>query len=201
MDKKEKIIDFVLCLFLGYLGVHKFYEKKNGLGVLYLLTLGLFGIGWLVDIIKLLFDLIKVFDTSNTNDKTYNPTPIVAKTSDISVSRQFDTNIAGVTFDNRQELLKQCSINQKIYIKWDKNNPYSKTGHALSVFANIDGKEQQLGHIPEKSTNYLFYQYKTNFTNNEKFILEGYIDKITGGTIDKPSLGCIIKIPYGKEGK
>lgn len=45
---------FFLCLFLGYLGAHKFYEGKIGMGVLYLLTFGLFGIGWFVDLIIIL---------------------------------------------------------------------------------------------------------------------------------------------------
>ena len=51
--KKEIIIDFVLCLTLGYLGAHKFYEKKYGLGILYFFTFGIFGFGWLIDIVKL----------------------------------------------------------------------------------------------------------------------------------------------------
>ena len=52
---KNKWISFCLCLFLGFLGAHKFYEGKTGLGILYLFTCGLFGIGWLVDMITLLF--------------------------------------------------------------------------------------------------------------------------------------------------
>ena len=36
------------------LGAHKFYEGKVGMGILYLLTCGLFGIGWIVDIIIIL---------------------------------------------------------------------------------------------------------------------------------------------------
>lgn len=52
---RNKWIAFFLCLFLGFLGAHKFYEGKGGMGVLYLLTAGLFGIGWLVDCIALLF--------------------------------------------------------------------------------------------------------------------------------------------------
>ena len=185
-NKKEKIIDFVLCLFLGYLGVHKFYEKKIGLGLLYLFTLGIFGFGWIFDTIKLLCNLI---NSTKSNNETQE------KTSNISI---FDTNIAGVTFDNRQDLLQKCQLKQKVFIKWDKNNPYSKTGHSLSVFTNIDGEKKQLGYIPEKSTDELFNKYATNFTTDSNFILEGYIDKITGGTTDKPSLGCIIKIPYEK---
>ena len=52
--KCDKWITLLLCLFLGCLGVHKFYEGKAGLGVLYIFTLGLFGIGILVDIITIL---------------------------------------------------------------------------------------------------------------------------------------------------
>lgn len=51
---KNKWVAFLLCLFLGYLGAHKFYEGKIGMGILYLFTVGLFGIGWLVDCIVLL---------------------------------------------------------------------------------------------------------------------------------------------------
>lgn len=49
--KIDKIIAIVLCICLGWCGGHKFYEGKIGMGILYLLTLGLFGIGWIVDII------------------------------------------------------------------------------------------------------------------------------------------------------
>jgi len=52
--KKDKWLAFFLCLFLGVFGVHKFYEERIGMGILYLFTAGLFGIGWLVDIILLL---------------------------------------------------------------------------------------------------------------------------------------------------
>ena len=55
MTKRKKWIAFLLCFFFGYLGLHKFYEGKIGWGVLYLLTFGLFGIGWLIDTIVLLF--------------------------------------------------------------------------------------------------------------------------------------------------
>ena len=45
---------FVLCVFLGYLGAHRFYEGKVILGIIYLFTFGLFGIGWFIDIIRIL---------------------------------------------------------------------------------------------------------------------------------------------------
>ena len=50
----QKWTVFFLCLFLGEFGAHKFYEKKVGMGILYLLTAGLFGIGILVDLCRIL---------------------------------------------------------------------------------------------------------------------------------------------------
>lgn len=47
----NKTTALILCIFFGYFGAHKFYEGKIGLGILYLCTFGLFGIGWIVDII------------------------------------------------------------------------------------------------------------------------------------------------------
>ena len=52
--EKNKWVAFLLCLFLGGIGAHKFYEGKVGMGILYIFTVGLFGIGWLIDLISLL---------------------------------------------------------------------------------------------------------------------------------------------------
>ena len=51
---KDWLTTFLLCLFLGGLGVHRYYVGKIGTGILYTLTGGLFGIGYLVDFIKIL---------------------------------------------------------------------------------------------------------------------------------------------------
>lgn len=49
----SKIVSLILCIAMGVLGVHRFYEGKVGTGFLWLFTGGMFGIGWLVDIITL----------------------------------------------------------------------------------------------------------------------------------------------------
>lgn len=48
---KNKTTAALLALFLGVLGVHRFYLKQFWLGLLYLLTLGFYGIGALIDFI------------------------------------------------------------------------------------------------------------------------------------------------------
>ena len=51
---KNKWVALALCIFLGYFGAHKFYEGKSGMGVLYIFTFGLCGIGWMIDIVLIL---------------------------------------------------------------------------------------------------------------------------------------------------
>lgn len=51
---RSKTVAILLCLFLGYLGAHKFYEGKTFMGIIYFFTLGLFFIGVIIDLIALL---------------------------------------------------------------------------------------------------------------------------------------------------
>ena len=53
-SNKSRLVALLLCFFLGEFGIHRFYVGKIGTGILWLLTVGLFGIGWLVDLIMIL---------------------------------------------------------------------------------------------------------------------------------------------------
>lgn len=48
---KSRLVALLFCIFLGMLGVHRFYLGKIGTGVIWLLSAGCFGIGWIIDII------------------------------------------------------------------------------------------------------------------------------------------------------
>lgn len=52
-SQKSKVTALILCIFFGEFGVHYFYAGRIIMGLLYLFTLGFFGIGWFIDIIRI----------------------------------------------------------------------------------------------------------------------------------------------------
>jgi TM2 domain-containing membrane protein YozV len=53
-NDRSFLVTALLWFFFGILGVHRFYLGHYGMGILYLLTAGLCGIGWIIDGILLL---------------------------------------------------------------------------------------------------------------------------------------------------
>jgi TM2 domain-containing membrane protein YozV len=58
-NDRSLVVAVLLWFFFGLIGVHRFYLGDIGMGVLYLLTGGLCGIGWLVDGILFLTGSLK----------------------------------------------------------------------------------------------------------------------------------------------
>ena len=50
---RNRLTTFLLCLLLGYFGVHRFYVGRVGSGIVWLITLGVFSIGWIYDLVMI----------------------------------------------------------------------------------------------------------------------------------------------------
>jgi hypothetical protein len=61
------VVELLVTFFFGMFGVHKFMQKKIFMGIVYLFTGGLFGIGWIVDIFVVLGKMVKGPEPLSTN--------------------------------------------------------------------------------------------------------------------------------------
>lgn len=69
----NKVSYFLITLFFGMFGVHKFINKKYGFGLLYFCTVGLFGIGWLYDSIKAFVNIFTSSKRNQNNNIIFHP--------------------------------------------------------------------------------------------------------------------------------
>lgn len=60
---KSALIRLLLCIFGGWFGLHKFIKGEIFWGIIYAITGGLFGVGYIIDIICYSLDLEKTIKT------------------------------------------------------------------------------------------------------------------------------------------
>lgn len=80
---------FLITLFLGFLGVHKFIRGETRLGWIYLFTCGLFGAGWIVDVFMAFFDMISSFTKKNKQSRPISKYSKLA-TADNRLRNEYD---------------------------------------------------------------------------------------------------------------
>ena len=56
---KNYFLALMLCCFLGMFGIHRFYTGYKRIGFIQLITLGGFGIWWLIDLVSMCFNSYK----------------------------------------------------------------------------------------------------------------------------------------------
>ena len=96
-QKKSSVIAYILWLFLGILGIHRFYVGDFFKGILLFFTLGGFFIGWLVDFVFLQKRIEEYNDALEIE--------LLAKAiEDTQTDRNRGANIDNSVYDVRKEM-------------------------------------------------------------------------------------------------
>ncbi|MGV8984274.1 NINE protein [Clostridium sp.] len=72
ISEKNWLVALLLCVFLGGIGIHRFYVGKIGTGILMILTCGGFGIWILIDLILIATNSFTDVDGLHLNRNMYN---------------------------------------------------------------------------------------------------------------------------------
>lgn len=127
---------FLACLFGGWFGLHKFMEKKIGIGILYLLSCGVCGIGWIIDCIIYGSKLLKNSSTQKATPQPVEtkkpelvqvstPQPITStkktETHKVTGMSNYMDNIMNLASENlhyqytKRELIDEDIVNERVY--------------------------------------------------------------------------------------
>ncbi len=159
----------ILCVFFGWLGLHKFYRKQYIIGILYACTLGCFGIGWIYDVVMLL------------KSKTTNTTTETSTESTVSKLTAQNQNL-----DTVKEILSNKTIS---FGETTSTRRYSLNG---CYFDNEDGtnRQQLIQTLKETTTDLKFYVHQYE---NQPAIALTTIDNHIVGFIAKATLVTFIE--------
>ena len=181
----------LMCIFGGWFGLHKFAEKKVGIGVLYLFTFGLFGIGWFIDCIKYFIIYVKSKSDTMSRTATAAAQPVAPESPYIYLS----FTVAGVTFKNgrktRQAILRAFKWGDEEVETIDLE-PYLFEGKD-AVYVKLN--DQVIGNIPsERVQTFLDYEKRYRRDNIAYDIYGG--NKLDDGS--RTNYGCEITVRYIK---
>ena len=173
---KNKKVNFIIILFLGVFGVHKFMEGNIKQGLIYLFTGGVFGIGWIVDVIKALFELIRENSSSNNlinnsvkdeqvinkenytsekdNNKKRKSTRTFAFFDDNNRYLKYvyyDVDVKGIEYRNFD--ISKIEINHQLYFDKEPDNQYDP--NAIKILYD----DIFIGYIPKNNLQSMMSNY------------------------------------------
>ncbi|RUS75902.1 hypothetical protein EGW08_016335 [Elysia chlorotica] len=121
-EKVEKTLDdaYVLWFPWGFLGLHHFYLGRRKWGLIYLFTVGVFGIGWLMDGIRLPF-LLKAANAARVAQQPSDEDPDI------------DTNITPQSDDYGDDDDNNNDNNSLVINIPDNSNKYEETIAATTI--------------------------------------------------------------------
>lgn len=114
---KRKLSRFLITFFFGMFGIHKFIDGKIGMGILYFLTFGIFGVGWLLDIFKILFPYQNHSTTISNLSDNFNNTNMIGLNNCNSNTKLPKNNLDRASLLEWQQLLIPGSDQLHLTIK------------------------------------------------------------------------------------
>lgn len=127
-EYEKSIMDFIIILFLGWFGIHKFLKKEIGIGVLYLFTFGLFGFGWFIDLVKAIID---IYQKHKKKGLQYKDSNLISKENIVDESLDFTSEVENAY---NSVLLLYNELNKKNSLE-RKKEIYEKI---ISQLTNVD---------------------------------------------------------------
>lgn len=173
---KNKTIRILVTVLGGWFGLHKYLNHQIGLGILYTLTFGLFGIGWLIDIYRACI--------SPSNFKEF-PRPVPTVDNPLNIGDQ----IYELTYNyNHVELYTMypfdfiVPFNAQLAFKTEPENTYdSRAVYFLWRNTNIGyihiGRLQDMIHDYMRPNRYILAKYEGLTQDNNVLITLSFYKK------------------------
>lgn len=122
--------NFIITLLFGWCGIHKFMQKKAGMGILYLLTFGLFGIGWVYDCIISFVNIRKCTQQASVPYEPLIDADVVVDDRKRIVddcTRLISTTTSSDVFFSRYDLLLKTLSEMGDYVMLGRFNDYKQS--------------------------------------------------------------------------
>jgi single-stranded-DNA-specific exonuclease len=88
------------------------------------------------------------------------------------------TRVAGVTFEGRQEIIKQCKVGDRIWLEPEPDNQYDP--NAVKVMVETSLMQEVIGYIPRRESERVSYYAEDKFYKDGLYPT-GTIIEIHGG--------------------
>ena len=165
----------IIAVFLGWCGGYRFYRNQYLLGIVYFFTGGIFGIGWIIDIVS-----------SIKYGKNSLPQNNVVELNEL---KRIRTKVVGVTFPciretdlSRQEILKEMPLwfiksLRKDYLRVE----YSEYNGEPAYLVLRNGDNIDIGYLKKELAAKLAKQYRDCIIKVEDWEINGGDDGLNYG--------------------